>query len=399
MGIRPGRAPAVPPGTGRSRLRTAAWGALALGLAGCAAAPLPPSASHRRTAHATFLPVPAASAAGGRRLPPAPGVQVPPGFHVQLYASGLVHPTAMAFGPDGRLYVAEASGSIVVALPGSRGPAPFASGFRAPQGLAWAGRTLFVSAAGQIDRILLVGGRAGPRAQVVGGLPHGLHQQNAIIVDGGGRLLVASGSTCNRCREPSRNAAAILALSRTGLGLTALATGLADPVGLAVQPGTGRVYASVDGELHLGTATDPEPADMLVRVLPGGWYGWPGCWPDATLLVMRGACGGVTTPAAFLGPHAGAAGLAFYTGSSFPPGYRGNVFVAEWGQPGTTAGPGRRVARIVLGSNGTAAISDVSVFAQGLDHPIAIAVDPRGALLVLDWGRGTIDRIQADGAP
>ena len=40
-------------------------------------------------------------------------IDVAPGFRVELYARGLRRPTALAFGPDGRLYVAQETGEIV----------------------------------------------------------------------------------------------------------------------------------------------------------------------------------------------------------------------------------------------------------------------------------------------
>jgi glucose/arabinose dehydrogenase len=39
----------------------------------------------------------------------------------------------------------------------------------------------------------------------------------------------------------------------------------------------------------------------------------------------------------------------------------------------------------------------VTKFASGFDHPLALAVDRSGALLVADWGRGVIYRIQSRG--
>lgn len=36
-------------------------------------------------------------------------------------------------------------------------------------------------------------------------------------------------------------------------------------------------------------------------------------------------------------------------------------------------------------------------FADGFEHPLALAVDPLGALLVADYGRGLVYRIQAEG--
>jgi glucose/arabinose dehydrogenase len=53
----------------------------------------------------------------------------------------------------------------------------------------------------------------------------------------------------------------------------------------------------------------------------------------------------------------------------------------------------------VLGPNGSAPISAVTVFASGFEHPLAVVVDPQGALLVADYGRAVIYRIQAASAP
>jgi len=39
------------------------------------------------------------------------GLSVPPGFRAELYAQGLSSPTALAFGPDGRLYVTQLNGA------------------------------------------------------------------------------------------------------------------------------------------------------------------------------------------------------------------------------------------------------------------------------------------------
>jgi glucose/arabinose dehydrogenase len=111
---------------------------------------------------------------------------------------------------------------------------------------------------------------------------------------------------------------------------------------------------------------------------------------------MEGDCDGVTPPAVYLAAHASADGLAFYTGSSFPAEYRGNLFVAQWGQY-YRAISGRNVVRIVLGPDGTAGIDGVTEFASGFNHPLAVAVDELGGLLVADWEDGVIYRIQAEG--
>ena len=49
---------------------------------------------------------------------------------------------------------------------------------------------------------------------------------------------------------------------------------------------------------------------------------------------------------------------------------------------------------MVLSPSGDPRKARVEPFATGFDHPLAVAVARDGALLVADYGRGTIYRIQ-----
>lgn len=319
-----------------------------------------------------------AVAAGGT----SQGIKVPAGFRVETFARGLSQPTAMAYGPDGRIYVTQTGGSLVAIRRGTRRPAVLVRGLRTPLGLAWHGRDLFVSEQGRLERFTLRGGRLVGRRVIVQGLPFGEHQHDNVVFHNG-RLWWGSGSTCDACTERDRRSAAVLSLRPHGSDLRVVARGLRNPYGLAFQPGTGRLYASVNGQDELGTPSDPEPADMVVVVRQGAFYGWPRCWPNARMLRLSGSCAGVTKPAAYLEPHSSADGLAFW---------RGDLFVAEWGQY-LSKRFGRRVVRVDLRPNGTA--GRVTVFASGFAHPLALLVDRRGGLLVADWGPGIVYRIHA----
>ncbi len=288
----------------------------------------------------------------------------------------------MAYGPDNRIYVTQNGGAIVRIRRGTRRPAALVRGLRVPLGLTWRGHTLFVSEQGRLERFTLRAGRLVDRRVVVKGLPFGEHQQDNVVYHAG-RLYWGSGSTCDACRERDARSATVLSLRPDGSDLRVVARGLRNPYGLAFQPKTGRPYASVNGQDDLDRAHDPEPADMAVSIRRGAFYGWPRCWPDARTLRLAGSCRGVTRPAAYLEPHSSADGLAFW---------RGDLYVAEWGQYLSNRF-GRRVVRVHLRPNGTA--SRVSVFASGFAHPLALLPDRRGGLLVADWGRGVVYRIAA----
>ena len=323
-------------------------------------------------------------------LAPAAGappvkIAVPPGYRVTTFAAGLDNPTAMAWGPDGRLYVTEDTGLLVVAQRGSRKPVVAARGLRTPLGLVWRGRTLFVSEQGRLSRFVLRGSALLNRRVLVSGLPFGEHQQDNVVLGSDGRLYLGSGSTCDVCVEKDSRSATILSVKPDGSDLKIVARGLRNPFGLAFQPGTDKLYASVNGQDKLGTKANPEPAEEVVLVRRGAFYGWPRCWPSFHKRVLAGRCRGVTPPIAYLEPHSSADGLAFW---------RSDLFVALWGQYLSNR-HGRRLVRIDLGPRGRARA--VTTFARGFDHPLALVVDPSGGLLVADWGRGVIYRIQSVG--
>ena len=325
-----------------------------------------------------------ASEVGNAPAASAHRITVPAGFRVTLFARGLQRPTAMALGPDRRLYVTEETGNVVV-VDRTGGRRVFARGFRTPLGLAWMGGRLFVSAQGSLQSVNRSGGS---RRTVVGGLPYGRHQQDNVVAGADGRLYFGSGSTCDVCSERDRRSAAILSVRPDGRDLRVFATGLRNPYGLAFQPRTRRLFVSVNNRDDLGRW---EPAETIVVARRGADFGWPNCWPSWKQRRLVGACAGVTPPVAYLEPHSSANGIAFYTGRSFPRRYRGRLFVAEWGEYYSERF-GRKVVEVDPKTGRS------RLFADGFDHPLAVAVDWTGALLVADWGRGSIYRIVARGS-
>jgi glucose/arabinose dehydrogenase len=312
----------------------------------------------------------------------AAALQLPHGYTASVYATNLAHATAMAFRPGGGLYVTEDTGRLAVVAPGRRRARTVTRGLGVPLGLVWLDRShLVVSTQGRLLR-LTIGptGTLTSTKTLVANLPFGLHQQDNVVRFHG-RLYFGSGSTCNACVEHDARSAAVLSVRPDGTGLHVVARGLRNPYGLVVDAKHNRILVSVNGRDDLGSASDPEPAEMVVELREGRNFGWPGCWPSARLLTLAGTCAGVTPPLAYLEPHASADGMAFWNGT---------LYVAEWGQY-LSHRFGRRIVRVRL--RGPIA-SRVSVFASGFDHPLALLVDRAGGLLVADWGRGVVYRIR-----
>ncbi|TMD83617.1 MAG: hypothetical protein E6I78_12245 [Chloroflexi bacterium] len=294
----------------------------------------------------------------------------------------------MAFGPDGRLYVATQGGSVeVVASPGAA-PQTLVSGLPIALGLAFRGSELIVSVRGSLRSYQLSNGRLSGGHVVVAGLPVGRHQNDAVLPMPNGDVLLGLGSTCDVCNEPDSRNATVLRFHSDWSFAGFAVRGTRNPYGLALRASTGDAYVMINGQDNLGA----QPADHLLRVVDGEDAGWPRCWPAFPDGSLHGNCGGVAPPVAVFTPHSSADGVVIYDGGEFGADYADNAFVTEWGA--NAGGPiGRRVLRVVLSGSGASEHGQVSDFATGFSHPLAVTVAPDGGLLVGDYGTGQIVEI------
>jgi glucose/arabinose dehydrogenase len=252
-----------------------------------------------------------------------------------------------------------------------RKPQVVARGFDSPLGLTFVGRTMYVSAKGTLWRV-----SGGSRRAIVKGLPYGRHQQDNVVF-ARGRLYFGSGSTCDVCRERSRFSATVLSVLPDGTDLRVEARGLRNPYGLVVGPDE-EIYVTSNGQDELGNW---EPAESVVALRRGAFYGWPNCWPSFRRHRLSGVCTGVTKPLAYLEPHSSADGIAYW---------RGALYVTEWGQYLSHA-HGRKIVRVGLDGR-------VSVFATGFVHPLPIA-EHDGELFAGDYTTGVVYRIKLKSQP
>jgi len=363
------------------------------------------------------LPPPYATKSAGngpRKAKPPAGFlpTVPSGFRVNIFAANFKIPRWLAIAPNGDIFVADMGAGEIVILrdPQNTGGAQvretFAEGLRRPFGIAFHDDYVYVGNMKELVRFKY-DSRSSKRlgqAEHLLDLPGGGHDTRSLAFSADGKRLfigVGSASNVSPGEEPIR--AAVTVCDADGKNARQFATGLRNPVGLAIEPVTGELWTSVNERDELG---DNLPPDYFTSLKDGGFYGWPDSYigdnvdarvkPQRPELVAR-----AIIPDVLLGAHVAPLQFAFYTGKQFPESYRGGAFIAEHGSWNRATRSGYQVAFVAF-QNGKPSADPVP-FMTGLvpdpsksdvlGRPVGVAVAPDGSLLVSDDGAEVIYRI------
>jgi glucose/arabinose dehydrogenase len=206
---------------------------------------------------------------------------------------------------------------------------------------------------------------------------------------------------------------AILRIQPTGGAVELVAWGLRNPSALAWGP-DGGLYATDNQYEDRGSRPVFGTGDLLWRIVPGTWYGWPDFHAGRPLtdanwyrpptgpapgFVLNEHPGIPPRPAALLAVHSSASGLDFSRNSSF--GHVGEAFITEFGDMAPIVGKilapvGYKVVRVDVE---TGIIQDFAINRGksngpaswlgngGLERPVAARFSPDGsALYVVDFG-------------
>jgi glucose/arabinose dehydrogenase len=272
----------------------------------------------------------------------------------------------------------------------------------APFGLAFWRDYLYVGNTGSIVRYRYSPGdlEAQGEPEKLLDLPTGGHSTRTIQFNRAGtKMYVAVGSQSNNNAGEDCRRAAILEFNPDGSGYRVFASGIRNPVGLALQPGTDILWTAVNERDNLGDDLVP---DYATSVKDGGFYGWPysyigrhydpryeGAFPD---LVAR-----ALVPDVLLPSHSAALGIAFYTARQFPARYRTGAFVALHGSWNRAVASGYKVIYFPMTNGRPGPIEDFLTGFLASDgsngttierwgRPVGVTVTPDGALLVSDDG-------------
>jgi glucose/arabinose dehydrogenase len=335
-------------------------------------------------------------------------IKLPPGFSIDVYASGVKNARSMALAPSGVLFVGtRTAGQAYAVVDGNQDQKAdrvytIASGLTMPNGVAFRDGSLYVA---EISRVWRYDGiekslDTPPKPVLVSeAFPSDRHHGWKFIRFGpDGLLYVPVGAPCNVCERDDPRYASIMRMKPDGSALEVFASGVRNTVGFDWHPQTHELWFTDNGRDNLG---DDVPGDELNHApVKGLHFGFPYCHEGTVADPQFGAkrpCAEFTPPAQKLEPHVAALGMRFYTGAMFPAEYRNQIFFAEHGSWNRSRKIGYRVMIARLdGDKVVSARTFAEGWLQGQDawgRPVDVLVMPDGALLVSDDQAGAIYRI------
>lgn len=352
-------------------------------------------------------------------VPQPPGVmpQVLKGFRVEKFAFNLVNPRMIRTAPNGDIFVSESQANRIRLLRDADGDGIpevseiFAEGLNLPFGIAFYPvgdnpQYVYVANTDSVVRFPYHCGDTvarGPSEMIINNLPTGGHiTRDVVFSKEGTRMYVSIGSMANVSDdEAEAGRARILEFTPDGGNERVFAYGLRNPVSMAIQPGTGQLWVTVNERDELGDDLVP---DYVTHVEDGGFYGWPwyyiGANPDPRLPGGRpDLVDKLIVPDVLEQAHSASLGLTFYTGDQYPHKYQNFAFAALHGSWNRSVRTGYKVVYLPI-HDGRASGEYVD-FMTGFvtpegdvwGRPVALTVGRDGALYVSDDGGNAIWRV------
>ncbi len=357
--------------------------------------------------------------------------QAPKGFKVELFADGLENPRLIRTAPNGDFFLAESRADKIRVFRGvgpdgkAKQASVFAEGLKQPFGIAFyppkgEPSWIYVANTDSVVRFPYKSGDLVARGKpelisdkIPGGgrLRGGGHwtRDVAFSLDGK-KMFVSVGSKSNNDdtdnNPDEHHRACVLELNPDGSGLRVFASGIRNPVGIAVHPRSGDLWTSVNERDRLGDNLVPE---YITRVKDGGFYGWPwfyiggnqdprhaGKHPELKDKVI--------VPDVLIQPHNASLQLMFYEGKQFPAAYRGDIFAAQHGSWNRATRTGYQVIRVPMDGKTTSSgkyedflTGFVTAKGDVWGRPVGVTTAPDGSLLVSDDGSKSIWRVSYTG--
>ena len=335
-------------------------------------------------------------------------IKLPPGFKIEVWASGVLAARQMAWGDKGTLFVGSFGLGNVYAITDNGGKKTVKTIIKGlnppmPTGLAFLNGALYVVNVDKLykyDDVESHLDNVGPGKVVYDDMPSYLaHGWKYIAVDKDGWFYLPFGPPFNIGIPPTSVSQIRRVDPKTG-NAELIALGVRNSVGGDVDPRSGRYWFTENARDWLGDDTPSDKLNMVAKL--GEHFGYPYCHqgdiPDPKF-AMGHKCSEFTPPVVKLGAHVAPLGMKFYTGSQFPASYKNSILIAEHGSWNRHKYQGARIVKVTVDPDGKNAKEEV--FASGwvegdqtyLGRPDDIILNKDGSILVADDWAGAIYRI------
>jgi glucose/arabinose dehydrogenase len=355
---------------------------------------------------AKMAPVPAFPVATAADKLPVAKIKVPPGFKVEVWASGILDARGMRQGDKGTVFVSSlfVAGKIyaVTDKGGKREVKTIAEKLFLPNGIEFHKGALYVATPKDITRYDGIEDKLDnpPKPVMVydklpGQVPHGW---KFIKIGPDGKLYVPIGAPCNIC-EPDRDIyTRIIRMNLDGSGVETVAKGMRNTMGFDWDPRTKDLWF---GDNQRDWLAEDMPLDEINHVTKTGQdFGFPYCHSGVMADPQFGwgkDCKNYVKPALTIGPHAAPLGMRFYTGKMFPAKYQNAIFLTRHGPWNKSEKYAADVVAVFVDAKGNAKMEP---FLTGLvenngylGRPADVLVMKDGSLLVSDDHNGAIYRV------
>jgi glucose/arabinose dehydrogenase len=307
-------------------------------------------------------------------------VRLPSGFRMNVFHAGMQKARFFGWNRRGVLHITDMSTQQILALPDTNNDgiadtsyiaaAPFTNA----HSMIFVGDTMYVAEPTQVLRLLDrdSNGTYETRTVFLDNIPNGgvfNHYTRTIVFDSVQRAFYLSvGAPCDACRADNPERAAILRFNADGSGRRIIATGLRNAIGLAIEPATGKLWATNADRNALG---EEKPEEVITSVPEGSFHGWPiaysnleggaignnsqaqagiirAAWTNfqanaeyRTMLPLTNADSNrvrtIKLAEALLPAHSTPMGIQFCTSPAFPRSFRNGAFVALHGSYDTSS--------------------------------------------------------------
>jgi glucose/arabinose dehydrogenase len=267
--------------------------------------------------------------------------------------------------------------------------------------MALVGTTLYVANSDALVKFPYAEGAThiAARGEKVADLPAGPinHHwvKNVVANADGTKLYVSVGSNSNVAEngiDAEVERAAIWEIDPATGAHRVFASGLRNPVGMAWEPETGRLWTAINERDEIGGDLVP---DYMTSVRENAFYGWPysyfGQHVDKRVKPQRpDLVANAVAPDYALGPHTASLGLASSRGTTLPARFANGMFVGQHGSWNRNPRSGYEVIFVPF-SSGVPSGPPIEVLTGFLDsrgnalgRPVGVTLDKQGALLVAD---------------